>query len=91
MEKITPPKLLMGFVFLVELVGSVLEYSGNVSCDAFSDMTVTAVEMLSFLQTSLLSWPHAYRQGMGRLAYGCLNFHFDAFSFIPFSWRLWLA
>lgn len=44
-----PPKLLMGFVFLVELVGSVLEYSGNVSCDAFSDMTVTAVEMLSFL------------------------------------------
>lgn len=44
-----PPKLLMGFVFLVELVGSVLEYSGNVGCDAFSDMTVTAVEMLSFL------------------------------------------
>lgn len=49
MEKITRPKLLMGFVFLVELVGSVLEYSGNVGCDAFSDMTVTAVEMLSFL------------------------------------------
>lgn len=48
-KKSPPPKLLMGFVFLVELVGSVLEYSGNVSCDAFSDMTVTAVEMLSFL------------------------------------------